>query len=117
MQLLQYQPPGKLGGLFVGRDNRVLLMPLRIQNALSEEITADMVRRPRYFKSGGSFKSAGCDASCALRIKGKSSFQEPVLGQARHRYRRPSFCSRLSSATTFGYDGLSSTLITRGHGI
>ena len=59
MQLLQYQPPGKLGGLFVGRDNRILLMPLSIQNALSEEITADMVRRPRYFKSGGSFKSTG----------------------------------------------------------
>ena len=45
MQLLQYQPPGKLGGLFVGRDNRILLMPLSIQNALSEEITADMVIR------------------------------------------------------------------------
>ena len=45
MQLLQYQPPGKLGGLFVGGDNRVLLMPLSIQNALSEEITADMVIR------------------------------------------------------------------------
>ena len=45
MQLLQYQPPGKLGGLFVGRDNRILLMPLSIQNALSEKITADMVRR------------------------------------------------------------------------
>ena len=72
MQLLQYQPPGKLGGLFVGRDNRILLMPLSIQNALSEEITADMVRRPSYFKSGGSFKSTGCDASCALRIKGKA---------------------------------------------
>src|SRR6516165_3512244 len=36
--------------------------------------------------------------------------------QARHRLQRLSFCSRLSSATTFGYDGLSSTLITRGHG-
>jgi len=45
MQLLQYQPPGKLGGLFVGGDNRVLLMPLSIQNALSEKITADMVIR------------------------------------------------------------------------
>jgi hypothetical protein len=49
MQLLQYQPPGKLGGLFVGRDNRILLMPLSIQNALSEEITADMVSTPQVF--------------------------------------------------------------------
>ena len=49
MQLLQYQLPGKLGGLFVGRDNRVLLMPLSIQNALSEEITADMVSTPQVF--------------------------------------------------------------------
>src|SRR5271157_3555019 len=31
------------------------------------------MRRSRYFKSGGSFKSTGCDASCTLRIKGKSS--------------------------------------------
>jgi len=45
MQLLQYQPPGKLGGLLLDGINRVLLMPLSIQNALSEEITADMVIR------------------------------------------------------------------------
>src|SRR5271166_1146216 len=31
------------------------------------------MRRSRYFKSGGSFKSTGCDASCTLRIKGESS--------------------------------------------
>ena len=29
----------------------------------------------------------------------------------------PQFLLPLSSATTFGYDGLSSTLITRGHGM
>src|SRR6202048_943415 len=31
------------------------------------------MRRSRYFKSGGSFKSTGCAASCTLRIKGESS--------------------------------------------
>ena len=36
---------GETRRAFVGRDNRVLLMPLSIQNALSEEITADMVIR------------------------------------------------------------------------